>query len=272
MPSPFPGMDPYLEGALWPDVHHRLATEISRRLTPRLRPRYVARIEVAIIQDISYASEITVSYPDVAVLRSKRSSVLHDGREATSAYNAHATATPWGTIPPAPLVMEAPEAFRFRQATVEVRHADDNLLISAIEIISPANKREPGLTDYQQKRRRLYQTGVHLLEIDLIRRGNRPTNLPQAPHSSYLVTLTRSHSRMIELWPIRLQDPLPVLPVPLAAPDVDVPLELDEILATIYDEAAYDLSIDYSAPPPPPELSAEDAAWMRSILETVATP
>lgn len=265
-------MDPYLEGRLWPDVHHRLATEISRRLTPRLRPCYVARIEVAIIQDVSYASEITVSYLHVAVLRSKRSSGLHDGREATSAYNGHATATPWGTIPPAPLVMEASEAFRFKQATVEVRRTDDNQLITAIEIISPANKREPGLTDYQRKRQRLYQTGVHLLEIDLIRRGARPTNLPQAPQTSYLVTLTRSHNRMIELWPICLQDPLPMLPVPLSAPDVDVPLELDEILATIYDEAAYDLSIDYSASPPPPEFSVEDAAWMRSVLETIPTP
>lgn len=265
-------MDPYLEGRLWPDVHHRLATEISRRLTPRLRPRYVARIEVAIIQDVSYASEITIAYPDVAVLRSKHASVLHDGRETASAYNVHATPTPWGTIPPAPLVMEAPDAFRFKQATVEVRRADDNQLITAIEIISPANKRDPGLTEYQRKRQRLYQTGVHLLEIDLIRRGARPTNLPQAPQTSYLVTLTRSHNRMIELWPIRLQDPLPMLPVPLSAPDVDVPLELDEILAAIYDEAAYDLSIDYSAPPPPPLLSDEDASWMKSLLEKAATP
>jgi hypothetical protein len=272
MPSPFPGMDPYLEGRLWSDVHHRLATEISRRLTPRLRPRYVARIEVAIIQDVSYASEITIAYPDVAVPRSKHANVLHDGREATGGYNAHATVTPWGTIPPAPLVMEAPEAFRFKQATVEVRRADDNQLITAIEIISPANKREPGLFDYRQKRTRLYQSGVHLLEIDLIRRGVRPTRLPKLPQTSYLVTLTRSHARMIELWPMLLQDPLPLLPVPLSAPDLDVPLELDEVLATIYDEAAYDLSIDYSAPPPPPPLSDEDAAWLQTILDRSNTP
>ncbi len=272
MPSPFPGMDPYLEGKLWPDVHHRLATEISRKLTPRLRPRYVARIEVAILQDVSYVSEITITYPDVAVLRSKHVGVLYDSREATSAYGTQPTLTPWGTIPPAPLVIEAPEAFRFRQATVEVRRADDSQLITAIEIISPANKREPGLTDYQQKRKRLYQAGVHLLEIDLIRRGTRPTNLPQAPQTSYLVTLTRSHARMIELWPIRLHDPLPILPVPLSASDADVPLELDEILATTYEEAAYDLSIDYSAPPPPPPLAEEDATWMKTLLEKTLTP
>lgn len=48
MPSPFPGMDPYLEGYLWPDVHQRLATEISKQLTPRLRPKYVARLAISI--------------------------------------------------------------------------------------------------------------------------------------------------------------------------------------------------------------------------------
>jgi hypothetical protein len=69
-----------------------------------------------------------------------------------------------------------------------------------------------------------------------------------------------------------LQDNLPAVPVPLRSPDPDVPLELDAALATIYDEAAYDLSIDYSPTPPPPELSAQEAAWMSSILETIPAP
>ena len=51
---------------------------------------------------------------------------------------------------------------------------------------------------------------------------------------------------------------LPVVPVPLAAPDPDVPLDLQGALAAIYDEAAYELSLDYDQPPPPPELSADE--------------
>src|SRR5882757_4525663 len=42
MPSPFPGMDPYLEGSLWGSVHHQLIAEIARQLVPLLRPRYIA--------------------------------------------------------------------------------------------------------------------------------------------------------------------------------------------------------------------------------------
>src|SRR5580700_2878285 len=42
MPNPFPGMDPYLEGDLWPTVHTDLCAEIARQLAPKLRPKYVA--------------------------------------------------------------------------------------------------------------------------------------------------------------------------------------------------------------------------------------
>lgn len=45
MPSPFPGMDPLIEGQLWEDFHIRLIYEIATALTPRIRPRYVARAE-----------------------------------------------------------------------------------------------------------------------------------------------------------------------------------------------------------------------------------
>jgi len=40
MPTPFPGMDPYLERPdLWPHVHNRLIVAIADDLAPRLRPR-----------------------------------------------------------------------------------------------------------------------------------------------------------------------------------------------------------------------------------------
>ncbi|MGZ3485541.1 MAG: DUF4058 family protein, partial [Isosphaeraceae bacterium] len=41
MPSPFPGMDPYLEEpGLWPDVHHELISETRALLNTILRPKY----------------------------------------------------------------------------------------------------------------------------------------------------------------------------------------------------------------------------------------
>ncbi len=58
--------------------------------------------------------------------------------------------------------------------------------------------------------------------------------------------------------------------MPLRSPDADVLLELPQVMADIYDEAAYDLSIDYSQPPPPPTLSEADAQWMQTLLTTVS--
>jgi hypothetical protein len=45
VPSPFPGMDPYLEdNALWPLFHHQFVMCLHQRLLPHLTDRYRARI------------------------------------------------------------------------------------------------------------------------------------------------------------------------------------------------------------------------------------
>ncbi len=56
-------MNPYLEGYLWPDVHNALASKIRQQLTPKLRPRYTARLEVYLVEDSLPESEIGVVYP-----------------------------------------------------------------------------------------------------------------------------------------------------------------------------------------------------------------
>jgi hypothetical protein len=151
-------------------------------------------------------------------------------------------------------------------ATVEVRDAAQNELVTCIEILSPVNKREPGLQKYRDKRQRLHKAGIHVVEIDLLRRGARPLAHPRVPDVPYLITLTRAGEGFAEVWPVQLQRSLPTIPVPLRAPDPDAPLELSAALAAIYDEAAYDLSIDYDRPPVPPLADAE-AAWARALLD-----
>lgn len=81
--------------------------------------------------------------------------------------------------------------------------------------------------------------------------------------------MTRAQSGAIAVWPLALPDPLPTIPIPLRSPDADVPLNLGSALHSIYDEAAYDLSIDYSAAPPPPPLSSELQAWLETCVATV---
>jgi len=255
-------MDPYLEGYLWTDVHQRLATEISRRLAPRLKPRYVVRLAIYVVEDSTPEAEIGIMYPDVEVLESGRGGVPRRQRVIREAMPAPMAAQ----TTPAPLIIPLLRPVEVRLVSVEIRDVARNELVTCIEILSPVNKREPGLSEYRQKRQRLHQASVHILEIDLLRRGTRPLTHPRVPDVPYLITLTRAEAQVVAVWPIRLQDALPTVPVPLRAPDPDVPLELAPVLAAIYDEAAYELSIDYSQPPPPPPLSAEDGAWLKTRL------
>jgi Protein of unknown function (DUF4058) len=262
MPSPFPGMDPYLEGYLWPDVHHRLATQISDQLMPMLRPRYVARIEIQVVPDQTPEAEIGIMYPNVEIVRARQ---RHPALPSASAATAVLTA---GALSITPASLSVPLLdIEVRLATVEIRDAAHNQLVTSIEILSPVNKHEPGLSAYREKRRRLYEADVHILDIDLLRRGQRPLVHPRLPHSAYRITLTRVKAGFADVWSVRLQDPLPVVPVPLRAPDSDIPLDLAAAFTTIYDRAAYDLSLNYAEPPPPPSLSEEEQAWLRQRLD-----
>src|SRR5690348_13613100 len=51
MPSPFPGMDPYLEGDLWHDYHDTLAGAIRAQVAPLLGPHYVALLAKRYVLD-----------------------------------------------------------------------------------------------------------------------------------------------------------------------------------------------------------------------------
>ena len=261
MPSPFPGMDPYLEGYLWADVHNALASKIRQQLAPKIQPGYTVRLEVYLVQDTAPDSEIGILYPDVEVLRQK--AVSSPTRSPLLVERGNRL------VNPAPLTLPLMPPIEVRLVSIEIRDTASNTLVTSIEILSPVNKREPGITPYRQKRQRLYNAKVHLIEIDLLRRGTRSFVHPRLPDVPYLVTLTRAQAQEIEVWPLALQDPLPIMPVPLRPPDADVPLDLAAALRDIYDEAFYNLSIDYRELPPKPALTEGDLAWMEALLATL---
>jgi hypothetical protein len=248
-------MDPYLEGYLWPDVHNAIAGKIRQQRAPQLQPRYVARLEVYVVEDTFPESNIGIVYPDVEVMQVK-----------TQPQPGLAPAPGSTAVTPAPLTLPVIQSVPVKITTVDIRDTAQNQLVTCIEILSPVNKRKPGLDQYRQKRQRLYQAGIDFLELDLLRRGQRPFDQPQLPAVAYAIALTRAHSNTMDIWPLTLQDRLPTLPVPLCHPDPDAILELAEVLNEIYDEAFYGLSIDYRQAPPPPPLSDEEEAWVRSQL------
>ena len=241
----FPGMDPYLEAPdLWPDVHLSLSVAIRDLLQPLLSPRYAAVLTPYVALESIAIAPARLAVPDVGVLERER------------------------PAPAGPVTAIAPDV-PTRYQRIEVRTVGDEALVTAIELLSPVNKR-PGAEAadaYERKHRELFPSMAHLLEIDLLRGGRRPALLDPLPDAPYFVFLSRVERRpVVEIWPLPVREPIPQLPVPLRPPDPDVPLDLTQALARVYSSARYDLRIDYRQAPPSPELPPEDAAWLDAHL------
>lgn len=259
MPSPFPGMDPYIESRrIWSDFHIDLAAEIRANLNAQIQPGYYATAVTYVTYDVIEVAQSTsrAVSPDVSVWRAG----LDSPRPGTAAV----------IDPPAAqsvALVEAP----LRLANVEVREAGTDTLVTAIEILSPINKR-PGRErqKYLRKRRELLRSEVHVMELDLLRGGERSpleTPLPPAP---YYVTLARTDNRpYVDVWPIQLEARLPVLPMPLLAPDPDVPLNLGAVVQAVYERGGYATRIDYRQSIPPPPLEPEQQAWVEQLLAAI---
>jgi hypothetical protein len=249
-------MDPYLEGSQWTSVHAAISVEIARQLTGRLPERYVARPSERIVVATSDADGVSVTtasiYPDAFISDTGRPSA---GIEA----GAVAVVTP-----PLRVATVMPE--RIPHLTVEITDVQSRRLVTAIEVLSPTNKRGDGRREYLSKRRRTLVSNVHLVEIDLLRAGRRIPMRDPLPRFPYFVFVGRAENRPImEVWPIRLNEPLPSIPIPLLAKDADVLLDLQQALTSVYDTFRYDRTIDYSLPLSAP-LEAPEAAWVEERI------
>src|SRR5262245_49591645 len=238
MPSPFPGMDPYLEGSLWTTFHFAFGAEIVRQLAPKLRPRYlVLPVERFVMETPDDVTITTSTYPDVGVAKGIR--------ETAAGYSSSTIAAPLH------LATVIPEAVP--HISIEIRDTANRQLVTAIEILSPTNKRGEGRIEYLSKRRRILLSTAHLLEIDLLRHGQRVPMQQPLPSAEYFILLSRADERPITgVWPVMLSQPLPIVPIPLLSGDADVTLELQETFTAVYDLLGYDLAIDYAQPPDVP--------------------
>ncbi|HTE20380.1 MAG TPA: DUF4058 family protein [Armatimonadota bacterium] len=250
MPSPFPGMDPYLEHpSRWPNVHYSLISALRDTLQPLLRPRYwVAMEERVYVAD----SPSALGRPDAAVVD-----------------RGGAPARGGGLLAPARSVeVYVPTPETVHEPYLEVRELTAGAqVVTVIEVLSPANKNAgAGRDAYLEKRGVVLGSQAHLVEIDLLRAGRRMPSLGAPTEYDYGVLLCRSHTRpRAELCPFTVREPAPAVPLPLQAAGEEVPIPLGELLHAIYDRGGFDLVIDYRQPPEPP-LSDDDEAWADTLL------
>jgi hypothetical protein len=244
MRSPFPGMDPYLEHpALWPDVHNRLIAAIADVLAPQVAPRYYVRLERRTYL-FSPDDAVFIGRPDVSVLR-----------EAATEYVAPPAEAVWVTVP---ALDEVAESY------LEIRAVDSSKVVTALELLSPANKLHArGREQYLEKRTLVLATWTNLVEIDLLRAGEPMPVRGKAPPGDYRVLISRRWQRpRAQLYCFGLRQRIPEFTVPVMQDEPEPALDLGAVVHAAYDRARYDLELDYSQPPDPP-LSEADAAWAR---------
>src|SRR5262249_2332203 len=100
----------------------------------------------------------------------------------------------------------------------------------------------------------------------LLRGGRRMPRLDPSPASPYTLMVCRAgRAPDCTVWPAHYRRPLPPIPIPLAAPDPGVSLDLQPLVAALYERHRYARSIDYRRPLDPP-LPPEDAAWLAERL------
>jgi hypothetical protein len=253
-------MDPYLEHPdFWQETHNRLIIAIAESIMPQIRPKYEIAIEQRIykINDTNdnNGDSILVGIPDVAI---KRQSNTPDVPTRSVAI---ATLT-------VPTTVKVPTPENIKQTYLEVREMASRQVVTAIEILSPVNKRSgEGRITYLKKRQTILGSLTHLVEIDLLRKWESMPILNSSIQSDYRVLVSRSNRRpLAELYAFNLGDSLPILPIPLREEDVEPIVNLPELFAGIYDRAGYDYRIDYVRDPIP-SLLEQDLVWTNKLLQ-----
>jgi hypothetical protein len=266
MPSPFPGMDPYLE-AHWGDVHQRLVTYAAHQLQERLPPGLKARMQERVFVQSALGPERPI-FPDVRVFERRRPAPAVPRDRAGEGGVAVAERV---TVAE-PLIIRLPDE-TMTEGFIEILDVKSgNRVITVIEVLSPANKAAgEGQEKYRQKQQELKEAGVSLVEIDLLRTGARAVphldeRLPASHRTPYQVLVRRGWRPWdLEVYRVPLREPLPAVWVPLREGEPDVPLELQPLVEEAYRRGAYD-DTDYTAEPAPP-LAPEDAAWADALLK-----
>lgn len=263
MPSPFPGMDPYLEHpAIFPDLHDRMIVYVSEFLQPLLPPNYYTGIGSRVWVEPSQR----LIGPGARVLRS-------DGKPENGEDGAGGIAILTRTKPVVIKVI----AEERRETLVEIysRLDDHERLVASIEILSPTNKTKGlGRETYLRKQEEILHSQVHLIEVDLLREGEYTLAVPfelawdrVGPFDYLACVHPFDKPGEFLVYAVMLGEKLPEIAIPLLPSDGAVKLDLQAVFDRAYDLGPYRRQVHYATTTPTPPLSGGQLEWAKGILQ-----
>ena len=263
MLPPFPGMDPFVEkNPIFHELHTQMLASAQGLLQPQVRPGYVVRLERHLSEGSVWGLDVSTldrKEPDVAIIEGRARNKVNPSNQAV-------------TQPTAVALQELePDELELRRQRRIVIYVDDipRKAVTSIELLSPSNKERGsvGQARYLEKRSSALHGGLHWVEIDLLREGERPRVPLKLASSDYLAYIAIATETGWEhdayTWSVR--DPLPRLKVPLLGDNYAV-LDLGACFAEAYDRIAADDEAAYAKDPPSPPFSADDALWIDQRL------
>lgn len=260
MPSPFPGMDPFIESQKWEDFHTRFITAIADALVPAVRPNYIVDVERRIyLERIDPTEAVQTLVADAAIYH------RFDEFEKTAGGGTALLTDP--SIKPK--VCTIPYFEEHRETFITIRRGTPARVVTVIELLSPTNKRRgtEGRDQYLEKIHALLKTSASLVEIDLLRGGQRST-VSDPPPGDYFALVSKPKPRpLAEVYGWPLADPLPRILIPLSFEDPEVTLDLQAVFDLVYDRAGYDYSINYTLPVTPP-LSETEQPMIAKVVDS----
>ncbi len=254
MPSPFPGMDPFLE-ARWGGAHTTMIVHARRQLQSQLPEGLLADIEEYFAIQID--DETRHYRPDVAVVQTEGSSASQAG---TAVLDAPEVAVPF-------IAIDEPETMH----RIRINSIEDDRLVTSIEILSPSNKEsELARERFRRKQINLLGGGANLVEIDLLISGGwtvfvRDDRIPPDYRTPYRICVVRADAPWApEAYKAPLESRLPVIRIPLRKHDPDIHLDLQLLVDAAWEDGAYG-RLDYSRAPCP-RLPLKEESWMLALL------
>ena len=257
MPSPFPGIDPYIEAqGSWGDFHPSFVTYCRDSLNELLPEGYVAQLGEQVRLVGVTRQEAKRIIPDVAILGEKRKLASRAARPRQAG----------GTLTLEPVTIPLPRVtMEVRDVWIEILRLPKKVPISVIELLSPTNKTGEGFAEYQLKRRKTLRRKVHLIEFDFLLGGPRLPMDRALPPGDYYAMVARAQRRPdCDVYAWTMRDRLPRIPIPLSKPDPEIMLDLGSVFATAYERGRYGRLIDYNKPLTLVR-KREDRSWAEGI-------
>lgn len=260
MPSPFPGMDPYIEAyGDWLDFHGAFMAYCRDFLNDRLPEGYAASLDTRL--------RLVHADDDVVLGRVRPDLGVHYDSPSSRGARTGDFETGGATAVLEPQTLTLPVGFdEIREWAVQIVRYPDRQLVTHVELLSPSNKRNPGRGEYLAKRVALiHQQKVNVVELDLLLAGERLETVEPLPAGDYYAFVSRPQRRpKVDVYAWSVRRPLPPIPIPLLPPDADVPLDLALLAGQVYDRGRYRQLLRYDQPAPP-ALPVSEQPWATDL-------